>query len=44
MTTEYLLILIAGETKHLKSQEICSRPTEEIAAKVGTLMLKTFNF
>lgn len=44
MTTEYLLILIAGETKHLKSQEMCSRPTEEIPAKLGTLMLQTFNF
>lgn len=28
MTTEYLVILIAGETKHLKSQEICSRHTK----------------
>lgn len=44
MTTEYLLIPIAGETKHLKSQEIRSRPTEEIPAKLGTSMLHTFNF
>lgn len=44
MTTEYLLILIVGETKHLKSQEICSRPTEEIPANVGTWMLQAFNF
>lgn len=28
MTTEYLVILIAGETKHLKSEKICSRRTE----------------
>lgn len=28
MTTEYLVILIVEETKHLKSEAICSRHTE----------------
>lgn len=43
MTTEYLLILITGETKHRKSQEIRSSPTEEIPAKLGKWMLQAFN-